>query len=133
MKQQKNGTTDQEKIMQWIKIEDQLPSVGEIILAYSPTLENCHGQNIFFDRMGENKKFMTPKVTHWMSRPKPPEEELKCPLCSLKASYGKCSASYEKICCDNCYITMARLTKNFDYAETKQELINRWKRLGGGK
>ena len=71
--------------MDWIKIEDQVPEDGQLVLTYFEVLNNkieistyknlvgtdreIFGHNLFYNKSG----FLTDDVTHWMPLPDPPK------------------------------------------------------------
>jgi len=72
--------------MDWIKIEDQVPEDGQVVLTYFKDLNNkieiatyknlvgtedeIFGHNMFYNRNG----WLTDDVTDWMPLPNPPKD-----------------------------------------------------------
>lgn len=72
--------------MDWIKIEDQVPEDGQVVITYFEELNNkieistyknlvgtedeMFGHNMFYNKSG----WLTDDVTHWMPLPDPPKD-----------------------------------------------------------
>lgn len=72
--------------MDWIKIEDQVPEDGQVVITYFDLLNNkieiaiyknlvgtedkMFGHNLFYNKSG----WLTDDVTHWMPLPDPPKD-----------------------------------------------------------
>ena len=70
--------------MDWIKVDDRLPEVGQKVIYYfehtgisigkfmkAENNEDCQYGNIFYGKSG----WLTDDVTHWMPVPEKPKEE----------------------------------------------------------
>ena len=59
--------------LQWVKVTDRLPEIGQMILVYVPSIDMiCRDQYRHFEGINKNS-FVYKGVTHWMPLPEPPE------------------------------------------------------------
>ena len=62
-----------ELTLQWVKVTDRLPEIGQMILVYVPSIDMiCRDQYRHFEGINKNS-FVYRGVTHWMPLPEPPE------------------------------------------------------------
>lgn len=112
---------------EWIKIEEVTPEIGKQVMLY-------HKNGLYCIQRCYDLESIKQSYTYWMRLPEPPEEILKCPLCEkIVEFYPEQSSSNPWINCHDCRLSLDRLEPREAHVETKQELINRWERLGGGK